>query len=159
MHRALAAISIATAALLGSAGCAPVSTRSQSSEDPLVGAWIAEVSLLDCASGQTTQAPPLRALVVFHSGGTLSEASGPSVRRTPSFGVWSRSGANEYTATSVLLTFDANGAPSGAQEIRRTIRLNPDSSRFVAETRTVATDPSGGITFQGCARGNARRAG
>lgn len=159
MHRAIASISIATASLLGSAGCATVLTRDQSSEGPLVGAWIAEVSLLDCASGQATQAPPFRALVVFHSGGTLSEVSGPSVRRTPSFGTWSRSGANEYTATSMLLTYDANGAASGAQEIRRTIRLSPDSTRFVAETRTVATDPSGSIAFQGCARGNARRAG
>ena len=147
------------AIVLGSVGCAPMLKHGQSSEDALVGAWVADISLLDCASGQPTQAPPFRALVVFHSGGTLSEASGPSVRRTPSFGTWSRSGTNEYTATSVLLTYDTSGAQSGAQEIRRTIRLNPDSSRFVAETRTVATDSNGAITFQGCARGNARRAG
>ena len=159
MLRALTNILIAAIALLGSVGCAPMSKQGQRSEDGLVGAWIADVSLLDCASSQPTQAPPFHALVVFHFGGTLSEASGPSVRRTPSFGTWSRSGPDEYTATSMLLTYDANGAPSGAQEIRRTIRLNPDSTRFVAETRTVSTDPNGAITFQGCARGNARRVG
>ena len=158
MHHALASIPIAAAALLSAAGCTSMSTPNQVSKDALVGAWIAEVSLVDCPSGLTTPAPPFRALVVFHAGGTLSEASGPPVRRTPSFGTWSRSGVSEYAATSMLLTYDANGAASGTQEITRTIRLNSDSSRFLAETRTVAKDPSGAVTFEGCARGSARRA-
>ena len=145
------------AVILGSTACAPMRSHERVGDDGLVGAWVADVSLLDCASGLQTQAPPFRAMVVFHAGGTLSETSGPSVRRTPSFGTWSRSSTNEYTAVSMLLTYDANGTLTGAQEVRRAIRLTADTSRFSAETRTVATDVNGAITFQGCARGNARR--
>lgn len=154
MPRRSLACFVAVAAM---SSCAPLGRRSPLVQDTLVGAWLAEVTLTDCASGQPTGAPPFRALVVFHAGGTLSEASGPSSRRTPSFGAWSRSGQNEYFAVSQLLTYDANGSPSGAQEIRRTIRLSPDGKRFSAETRTVGTDASGTVVLRGCARGDATR--
>ena len=128
-----------------------------SSEPAIVGAWVADVTLLDCASSKATGAPPFRALVVFHAGGTLSEASGPSVRRTPSYGTWVSSGQEQYFAVSTLLTYDANGTLSGAQEIRRTIRMSAEGKRFVADTQTVATDTTGTVTFRGCARGEAKR--
>ncbi len=125
--------------------------------DPLVGSWSATVTLRDCASGNPLPAPPFRAIVVFHAGGTVSEASGPSVRRTPSFGTWSRLSRRLYEASSVLLTYDAAGGATGSQEIRRTIRLEPDGQRFVAETTTLGIDPNGTVVFSGCARGEATR--
>lgn len=157
MNYSSISVAVATAAMFGLAGCASLQTNGQGGSEPLVGAWDAEVTLLDCASGQPNGAPPFRALVMFHAGGTLTEVSGPSVRRTPSLGTWSRAGKNEYTANSFLLTYAADGAPTGAQEIGRTIRLTPDANGFAAETRTVATDPGGAVTFRGCARGVASR--
>ena len=146
--------------LLGTAllsGCAPMRTTVHSPEPAIVGAWVADVTLLDCASSKAAGAPPFRALVVFHAGGTLSEASGPSVRRTPSYGTWVSSGQEQYFAVSTLLTYDANGTLSGAQEIRRTVRMSAEGKRFVADTQTVATDTTGTVTFRGCARGEAKR--
>jgi hypothetical protein len=139
------------------AACASLSGGEASRNPSIVGAWSAEVILVDCASGQAAPAPPFRAIVVFHAGGTLSESSGPPARRTPSFGTWSASGANEYLASSLLLTYDSNGKYSGAQEIRRTILVSPDGNRFAADTQSVATDTSGAVTFRGCARGQAER--
>jgi hypothetical protein len=155
IHRSSATL-IATSLLLGA--CAPLNGVEASRNRSIVGAWTAEVTILDCASGQATPAPPFRAIVVFHAGGTLSESSGPPTRRTPSFGTWSASGANEYLASSLLLTYDAAGTYSGTQEIRRTIRVSPEGNRFTAETQVVATDASGAVTFRGCARGQAERA-
>jgi hypothetical protein len=126
-------------------------------QSSLQGAWTAQVTLLDCPSGQPAGAPPFRAVVVFHAGGTLSEASGPSVQRTPSFGTWRREGGRDFSARSVLLTYDANGLWTGMQEIRRTITLAADGLSFVAETITIATDSQGTVRFQGCARGAAQR--
>lgn len=151
----LATVALVATALLS--GCALVRPPQASSKSSIVGTWVADVSLLDCASSRPSGAPPFRALVVFHEGGTLSEASGPSVRRTPSFGTWLALSQEQFLAVSALLTYDANGAPSGVQEIRRTIRLSGDGKRFVAETQTVATDPSGNVSFRGCARGDAKR--
>ena len=142
-------------ALVGLAACA--APDGFGTAPSIVGAWIANVTLLNCATGQPSAAPSFRAMVAFHAGGTLSEASGPSVRRTPSFGSWASDARGEYNAVSTLLTYDADGALSGTQEIRRTIRLSADGKQFVADTRTVATDASGNVTFRGCARGEARR--
>jgi hypothetical protein len=123
----------------------------------LEGAWIADVVIVACDTGAPTPAPPFQALVAFHDGGTLSEASGPSVRRTPSFGTWTRLGRRTYRAVSVLLTYDVNGFASGSQEIRRTIRLARDGASFTADTQTVGRDVNGVVLFRGCARGTARR--
>lgn len=147
----------ATAAFALLAGCATHSPDGTVSPDPLVGAWSADVTLVDCGSGQPSGALGFRAIVVFHAGGTLSEASGPSARRTPSFGTWQATKSGEYLAVSSLLTYDANGVPVGAQEIRRTIRLSADRRSFSADTRTLSTDTAGSVTFRGCARGEARR--
>lgn len=153
----MSSLCIALVAAIVLSGCASMHPTKGPPEPGLAGAWLADVTLLDCASNAATGAPPIRALVVFHVGGTLTEASGPSVRRTPSFGTWVPTGNAQYIAVSTLLTYEANGNPSGSQEIRRTIRLSSDGKRFVAETQTVATDTSGTVAFRGCARGEAKR--
>lgn len=123
----------------------------------IVGTWLARVTLLDCATRQPLPAPPFRAVVVFHAGGTVSEASGPSVRRTPSFGEWRWVGRSGFFASSVLLTYDANGAFTGDQRIDRAIELSGDGRQFVADTETLARDANGSPQFRGCARGEASR--
>jgi hypothetical protein len=123
----------------------------------IVGAWLARVTLLDCATRQPLPAPPFRAVVVFHAGGTVSEASGPSVRRTPSFGEWRWVGRSGFFASSVLLTYDANGVFTGEQRIDRAIELSRDGREFVAATETQGWDANGQPQFRGCARGEARR--
>jgi hypothetical protein len=123
----------------------------------IVGTWIANVTLIDCTTRQPSAAPGFRAIVAFHEGGTVSEASGPSVRRTPSYGTWRWRGRSSFEASSVLLTYDANGAAVGDQIISRVIEISGDGSRFVADTETTGRDLAGNVQFRGCARGEARR--
>ncbi len=132
-------------------------TAAQGIGSRIVGTWVAQVTLLDCSTRQPLQAPPFRAIVVFQAGGTVSEASGPSVRRTPSFGNWRWTGRSSYYASSILLTYDANGAFTGDQSINRLIELAPDGRRFLADTETVGRDAAGNTQFRGCARGEASR--
>jgi hypothetical protein len=150
-------IAIVSAVTLGLLGATVARGHGDYGPARLEGAWIADVTLVSCTTGEPTPAPPFQAVVVFHAGGTLSEASGPSVRRTPSYGTWNRSGRAVYQAVSVLLTYDVNGLPSGSQEIRRVIQVARDGQSFTADTRTIARDPNGVVLFRGCARGQARR--
>ena len=82
------------------------------------GAWGVALQQRDC----TTQAPigpPLRALVTYHEGGTLTESSGALAflpgQRSVSHGTWNRQGLAHSDQTVTMLLFDtAAGTPPGS---------------------------------------------
>src|SRR3712207_5500160 len=68
------------------------------------GVWAMSITLRDCTT-QAPLGPPLRTLLTFHAGGTLSESPGTSQfapgQRSNGHGLWSHAGANSFTARFV----------------------------------------------------------
>jgi hypothetical protein len=79
------------------------------------GVWAMSITLRDCTT-QTPLGPPLRTLLTFHAGGTLSESPGTSQfapgQRSNGHGLWSHTGANTFTGRFVaMVVFDTPPAP------------------------------------------------
>jgi hypothetical protein len=79
------------------------------------GVWSMSITLRDCTT-QAPLGPPLRTLLTFHAGGTLSESPGTSQfapgQRSNGHGLWSHVSANSFTARFVaMVVFDTAPAP------------------------------------------------
>ena len=79
------------------------------------GVWGMSITLRDCTT-QAPLGPPLRTLLTFHAGGTLSESPGTSQfapgQRSNGHGLWSYTGAGSFTARFVaMVVFDTPPAP------------------------------------------------
>jgi hypothetical protein len=72
IHRS-SATWIATSLLLGA--YAPLNGVEASRNRSIVGAWTAEVKILDCASGQATPAPAAGVFELIHSRSTVGSLS------------------------------------------------------------------------------------
>jgi hypothetical protein len=162
-ERVVAAVLVATLGISSTAtACAHDGPRNSAgfgrfAAADLVGAWIATVTVRSCSDRAVVLSGPFQAIVVFHAGGTLSEAAAPGASRTPSFGTWSRTGKREFHADSVFLTF-VGGSFAGTQEIRRGITVSEDGRSFVAVTRTIVRNVDGLEQGpEGCALGEATR--
>lgn len=85
----------------------------------LQGVWVVETQGRDCATGAPL-GPPHRALVSYHSGGTLSDSSAVPIfavgQRSEGHGTWRHSGGHTYTANWVaMLVFEtAPNTPPGS---------------------------------------------
>jgi hypothetical protein len=79
------------------------------------GVWAMSITLRDCTT-QAPLGPPLRTLLTFHAGGTLSESPGTSQfapgQRSPGHGIWSHVNGDTFTARFVsMIVFDTPPAP------------------------------------------------
>jgi hypothetical protein len=115
-------------------GSEPSATaQSEQSRNGLQGTWHVTVTPYDCL----TNLPlgfSFHALLAFASGGTLSgESAAPHQpgQFSASFGVWERTGVRTYRArTDAFILFPGGPFPAGRQEIRHSIRVSADGSRF-----------------------------
>jgi hypothetical protein len=76
----------------------------------LVGAWLVQVTLRNCAT-QAPLGPPIHALVTFHRDGTLSESAGGVTfapgQRSAGHGAWARQSGDTYGQEMVaMINFD-----------------------------------------------------
>jgi hypothetical protein len=79
------------------------------------GVWSMSITLRDCTT-QAPLGPPLRSLLTFHTGGTLSENPGTpqfaAGQRSPGHGLWSYTGGQTFAARFVaMILFDTPPAP------------------------------------------------
>lgn len=79
------------------------------------GVWAMSITLRDCATGAPL-GPPVRTLLTFHAGGTLSESPGTPQfapgQRSPGHGVWSHSGGDTFELRfAAMILFDTPPAP------------------------------------------------
>jgi hypothetical protein len=87
---------------------APAFAQSQSdSSNPVVGPWVVQVTLTDCATGNPLPGAPFTSLVTFHHGGTLTETGGgpgfqPGQRST-GHGAWTHIGGRSYLQRMVVM--------------------------------------------------------
>jgi hypothetical protein len=157
--RILRTMAIATAMALGiTASAVAHDGRGYGHGQParLVGVWQITVQPTNCQTGQPLPIPKFEAQIVFHAGGTSTEAAAALTPRTPGFGTWEFAQPGRYVASAVATSYDVNGFFAGTTVVRRTIVLGEDGDTFEAATRTVITDASGNAITR-CAIGSGRR--
>lgn len=87
---------------------APAFAESQSkSSNPLVGPWVVEVTLTDCATGTPLPGAPFTSLVTFNLAGTVTEGTGGSGfapgQRSAGHGTWTHIAGRTYLQRMVVL--------------------------------------------------------
>jgi len=137
--------------------------------EPLVGAWR---SSLQFENGAFAQIKDLEFMYAFNAGGTMTESSNydgaPPV--PPAYGVWRKTGLNEYelkyeyysTAPAEEPAFlkGAGWLPSGRGVFTETIKLAADGKTFTSAMRYEAFDATGNpAEGSGTAKGRAIRIG
>jgi len=122
----------------------------------LDGTWLITANLESAPPGVPLTFTTLN---TFMADGAFIEAGGPaSPTRTPiGHGQRVRAGDRLFTATFTFLTFDAQGAQTGMQQITRSIRVSEDLQAFRAVSRNERFDLEGKLVFSGGATETARR--
>jgi len=147
-------VAILVAAVLAS-GCrrSDQQSKSEQTEQGLVGAWRARVQFKD---GAFSEVKDIEFMYVFNAGGTMTESSNydaiPPV--PPAYGVWRRIGPNKYEAkyeyyatrvpdTSEHLAVGSGWLPAGRGVLLETITVASDGKSFTSKIRYDAFDQSG----------------
>jgi hypothetical protein len=134
-----AAIASMTVVLLAATSIGAAAQSSGSDGPGLVGTWMVQVTLRDCA----TNAPlgqPFHSLVTFHAHGTISESAGSLSfapgQRSPGHGVWTRERAHTFGQDMIaLILFDTAPNLPGTPAFDPT---KPVSPGFFAGWATVS---------------------
>ena len=119
----------------------------------IVGVWVLEVTLTNCATGAPVGVPPFKAVNTFHEGGTMSEHGsrfGPATRNQGQ-GVWKQVGRNRFASRFLFQRFDANGLYIGTQEVSRTSTLSDDGKSLSSTAAVRIVDQNGVLLVTGCA--------
>jgi hypothetical protein len=130
------------------------------------GVWAMSITLRDCTT-QAPLGPPLRTLLTFHAGGTLSESPGTSQfapgQRSNGHGVWSYAGANTFTGRFVaMVIFDTPPAPpapgfvAGWQVVVSNFQL-ADVNRLNVSATVQFFDINRNVYRSACPTGTAER--
>ena len=98
-------IVIATTLLFGL-----VTAPAAHAQSSIVGTWAITATPRDCTSGAVL-GPPIRALMTFHQGGTVTESVALLLaqpgQRSIGHGVWTQSGAAFTERTATMIQFDS----------------------------------------------------
>ena len=131
MRLAGVALFLVGAIVLGSGPSA--TAQSEQSPNGLQGTWNVTITPYDCLT-KLSLGFSFHALLAFARGGTVSGASGAPHQPgqfSASFGLWERTGIRTYRArTDAFILFAGGPFPAGRQEIRHSIRVSADGSRF-----------------------------
>ena len=130
------------------------------------GVWAMSLVLRDCTT-QAPLGPPLRTLLTFHTGGTLSESPGTSQfspgQRSNGHGLWSHTGASTFAARFVaMVVFDTPPAPpapgffAGWQVVASTFQL-ADVNRLNVTATVQFLDLNRNVYRSACPTGTAER--
>ena len=130
------------------------------------GVWAMSITLRDCTT-QAPLGPPLRTLLTFHAGGTLSESPGTSQfapgQRSNGHGLWSYAGSGSFTARFVaMVVFDTPPAPpapgfvAGWQVVVSDFQL-ADANRLNVSATVQFFDINRNLYRSACPTGTAER--
>lgn len=100
--------SLALLMVLAVAAGAPAFAQSQSdSPSAIVGPWVVQVTLTDCATGNPLPGGPFTSLVTFNAAGTVAESTGApgfaAGQRSTGHGTWTRIGRGIYLQRMLAL--------------------------------------------------------
>jgi hypothetical protein len=118
----------------------------------LQGAWMSQVSIRDCTSGNVI-AGPFSGLITFHEDGTISEMGPalPNSTRSPGHGSWYALGHSTFSERLVFLRFDLAGVFLGTQVITAKPVVAKDSMSYSAQGGSFEVKDRLGVTIAtGC---------
>jgi hypothetical protein len=118
----------------------------------LNGAWVLEVSIVDCATRVPTGAT-FWSLVTFAQGGTLTNVttgSNPMLRST-GLGTWEKAGDHGFTSVTVAFLFSAAGGWTGTQRIANTLEIGSDADHLTGTTVVGFFNTGATLTSTACA--------
>lgn len=155
-----------TSALLVAVGVLGLSTargaarRDDSGEgQKLEGTWVVTVSLRDCSLG-TPVGAPFMSLLTFARGGTMTETTSSPLffpaLRGPGHGVWSKTGGETYTASSIAM-ITVNGALTRTQTITQTIEVQSEDAFTTTSASVKFFAPNGTLLLTACATATGSR--
>jgi hypothetical protein len=137
-------------------GAVGVRAHAEDHDASLVGTWLFQVSIVNCATGASI-GEPFYSLLTFNEGGTMTETTANPMfypaERGPGHGVWSRAGGRSFKATSVA----PNGALQKLQTIAQTIEMTDRVSLKTTSANVRFTAPDGSLLTEGCAAATGRR--
>jgi len=175
--RAVTMFWLAGALLTTSGGTVMAQSNTSDSQANLVGAWVVQVTLRDCATNAPL-GPSFNSLVTFHRGGTLSESPGTLAfaigQRSSGHGNWARQHARTYSQRMVALLlfntdpnlpgtpgFDPNkpvspGFFAGWQIVSHTVQLT-DADHLASSGTNAFYKTNGELYRTGCSTSTGQR--
>lgn len=163
-------------ALLATSGSGAAG-QSSSAREGLVGAWVVQVALRNCATNAVLHTD--NALISFHRGGTISESAQGAAfapgQRGPGHGAWAYQGADTYSMKLIApVTFETRpnlpGTPTfdparpvspgffaGWQTVTHTMELRANGHELVSSGTNTFHTFDGTSYRTGCSTAAARR--
>jgi hypothetical protein len=125
---------------------------SDSQANRIKGAWVLEVTVVDCASRVPT-GHVFWSLVTFAQGGTLTNVTTGSnpVLRTTGLGTWEKRGDHTFTAMTLAFLFTPAGVWSGSQKIANELEIGSDPDKLTGTTEVDFFNTSETLTMTACA--------
>ena len=116
----------------------------------LEGTWDAQVSITNCATGDTIVTFP--SIASFMQGGTSIGSTGgmPQSLRTPEHGVWAHVKANTYEFRFKTFSFNAQNIPIGWSIVRHTVVLDAKGDTYTSSGTAQHFAPNGVQLGSGC---------
>lgn len=117
----------------------------------LTGVWMHQVTFRDCATGAELRSP-FAALNTFHADNTAMEHGigvSPAIR-TPSQGLWRRTGARTFANRLEFYIFDPIGAYTQRQVTLRSIEVSEDGRTLTSTAVAERFAPDGTFLFRFC---------
>ena len=121
---------LAGAFLVASYGRAMAQSNESASSSGLVGVWMVQVTLTDCATGNPLPGAPFSSLVTYHRGGTVTESAGSLAfaigQRSTGHGTWKQDGTQTYLQKMVaLILFTTQPNLPGAPGFNPALPVSP----------------------------------
>lgn len=134
-----------------------VSAQTTEVADPIEGLWSSQVTVTNCQTGAVMRS--FAALNLFARGGTVIDTdSQPPTGHGPGFGVWTNTGAAQYTSSFQFYRFNTDGSLAGSQQIARTITLAVSGQSFTSKFNVSILDTNGKSIGSACGTETATKA-
>lgn len=175
--RPIAMLALVGVCLMSQGGRVMAQSTASASGAGIVGAWLVQVTLRECATG-APMGQPINAIVTFHRGGTISESPGASAfavgQRSNAHGAWARLPGHTYSQEMVaLILFDTEpnlpGTPgfdptkpvtpgffAGSQTVSHTVQPT-DADHFMSSGTNAFYKTNGDLYRTGCSTAVAQR--
>jgi hypothetical protein len=151
---ALVAVTAAATMLLIQA-CGGNAIAAGDDREPIEGAFDATVTAKNCSTGAVTGT--LKALLLFHRGGTVTIDNTQASLRGLILGTWTRGSGDNYVSEVSHFRYNTDGTLAGVNKIRRTIVLSSDATTFTANLRVQVLGNDGTLLSEVCPTETATR--
>ena len=126
----------------------------QKEKPGIEGAWISDVSIRDCQTGEVIRT--VRALNLFIHDGSSTETA-VNVLRTPSVGTWKHLEGQTYASTFTFFRYNPDGTFASRAKVTRTIELSEEGNEFTTTGTVEDFDANNVLISKSCPTETATR--